>query len=179
MTTKEILVPDEVLITKIYLIREQKVMLDRDLAELYGVQTKRLKEQVKRNKDKFPEHFMFRLTEKEIDFMVSQNATPSKKHMGGAIPMVFTEHGILQLANVINNPVAIQMSIRIIELFINMRQMLLTHKDLLIEMEEVRKKLTSHDEKIDLVFQYLTQFLKRDEQGMERTLIGFKTEKEG
>jgi hypothetical protein len=75
MKEKEILIPDEVLLNKIYLIRGQKVMIDRDLAQLYGVETKRLKEQVKRNQDKFPEHFMFRLTEKEIDFMVSQNAT--------------------------------------------------------------------------------------------------------
>jgi len=110
-------------------------MLDRDLAELYDIETKRLKEQVKRNKSKFPENFMFRLSENEIDFVVSQNATPSKKHLGGAIPMVFTEHGILQLANVINNPIAIRVSIQIIELFIKMREMLLTHKDLLFEME--------------------------------------------
>jgi len=152
-------------------------MLDRDLAELYGIETKRLKEQVKRNKSKFPENFMFRLSENEIDFVVSQNATPSKKHLGGAIPMVFTEHGILQLANVINNPIAIRVSIQIIELFIKMREMLLTHKDLLFEMEEIRKKLTSNDERIDLVFDYLTLFITRDETEFERTKIGFKSEK--
>ncbi|MBK9590260.1 MAG: ORF6N domain-containing protein [Crocinitomicaceae bacterium] len=175
MKEKEILIPDEVLLNKIYLIRGQKVMIDRDLAQLYGVETKRLKEQVKRNQDKFPEHFMFRLTEKEIDFMVSQNATPSKQQLGGAIPMVFTEHGVLQLANVINNIVAIKISIRIIELFVKMREMILTHKDLLLEMEEIRKKMSVQDERIDLVFDYLTQFITKDANEMERRKIGFKS----
>lgn len=175
MEAKEILIPDEVLLNKIYLIRGQKVMIDRDLAQLYGVETKRLKEQVKRNQDKFPEHFMFRLTEKEIDFMVSQNATPSKQQLGGAIPMVFTEHGVLQLANVINNPVAIKISIRIIELFVKMREVILTHKDLLLEMEEIRKKMSVQDERIDLVFDYLTQFITKDATEMERRKIGFKS----
>ncbi|MBK6526142.1 MAG: ORF6N domain-containing protein [Crocinitomicaceae bacterium] len=150
-------------------------MIDRDLAQLYGVETKRLKEQVKRNQDKFPEHFMFRLTEKEIDFMVSQNATPSKQQLGGAIPMVFTEHGVLQLANVINNIVAIKISIRIIELFVKMREVILTHKDLLLEMEEIRKKMSVQDERIDLVFDYLTQFITTDATEMERRKIGFKS----
>ncbi|MBK6951525.1 MAG: ORF6N domain-containing protein [Crocinitomicaceae bacterium] len=175
MKEKEILIPDEVLLNKIYLIRGQKVMIDRDLAQLYGVETKRLKEQVKRNQDKFPEHFMFRLTEKEIDFMVSQNATPSKQQLGGAIPMVFTEHGVLQLANVINNIVAIKISIRIIELFVKMREVILTHKDLLLEMEEIRKKMSVQDERIDLVFDYLTQFITTDATEMERRKIGFKS----
>lgn len=175
MKAKEILIPDEVLLNKIYLIRGQKVMIDRDLAQLYGVETKRLKEQVKRNQDKFPEHFMFRLTEKEIDFMVSQNATPSKQQLGGAIPMVFTEHGVLQLANVINNTVAIKISIRIIELFVKMREVILTHKDLLLEMEEIRKKMSVQDERIDLVFDYLTQFITKDESEIERRKIGFKS----
>ena len=118
---------------------------------------------------------MFRLSESEIDFMVSQNATPSKKHLGGAIPMVFTEHGVLQLANVINNPLATKMSIRIIELFIKMREMILTHKDLLLELEEIRKKMVSQDERIDLVFDYLTQFITRNESEEKRPTVGFKT----
>ena len=87
-------VPDEVLINKIYLIRGKKVMLDRDLAELYEAKTIRLREQVSRNITRFPVHFMFRLTDKEADNMVSQNAIPSKKHLGGHLPFVFTEHGV-------------------------------------------------------------------------------------
>jgi hypothetical protein len=89
--------------------------------------------------------------------------------------MVFTEHGVLQLANVINNIVAIKISIRIIELFVKMREMILTHKDLLLEMEEIRKKMSVQDERIDLVFDYLTQFITKDANEMERRKIGFKS----
>ncbi len=86
-----IAIPDEVLMNKIYLIRGQKVMLDSDLAELFDVKAIRLREQVKRNTDKFPVHFMFRLTSEEVEIMVSQNAIPSKQHLGGSLPYVFTE----------------------------------------------------------------------------------------
>jgi hypothetical protein len=87
---KDSIIPNEVISNKIYFIRNQKVMLDRDLAELYDVKSIRLREQVKRNIDKFPEHFMFRLSETETDLMVSKNAIPSKKHLGGSLPYIFT-----------------------------------------------------------------------------------------
>src|SRR5690606_3192536 len=106
---------------------------------------------VKRNEERFPENFMFQLTEEETEIMVSQNAIPSKQHLGGALPYVFTEHGVLQLANVLRSGRAVQMSISIIEVFVKMREMLLTHKDLLLEMEEIRKKVTGQDEKIELI----------------------------
>ena len=86
-------------------------MLDRDLADMYGVKPFRLREQVKRNADRFPEHFMFQLTDEEVNTMVSQNAIPSLKHLGGSLPLVFSEHGILMLANVIKSKQAITMSI--------------------------------------------------------------------
>jgi hypothetical protein len=175
MADKEMPVPDELLLTKIYLIRDQKVMLDRDLAELYGVQTKVLKQAVKRNMNRFPVDFMFQLTDSESEILRSQIVT-SRLNWGGTrySPMAFTEHGVLMLSSVLNSERAITVNITIMRVFTRMREMLLTHKDLLIEMEEIRKKLATQDEKIDLVFQYLTQFLKRDEQGMERTMIGFK-----
>ncbi len=91
------IIPHEVLINKIYFLRNEKVMIDRDLAELYGVKAIRLREQVKRNLTKFPAHFMFHLTEKEVEVMVSQNAIPSKQHLGGALPFAFIEHGVLML----------------------------------------------------------------------------------
>ena len=105
MVKKEglVVVPDEVVMNKIYNIRNHKVMLDRDLAELYGVKSIRLREQVKRNITKFHEHFMFQLTEIEVEIMVSQNAIPSKSHLGGTLPFVFTEHGVLMLANVLKS----------------------------------------------------------------------------
>ena len=169
---EEINLPQEVIISKIYEIRGVKVMLDRDLAELYNVKAIRLREQVKRNPKKFPEHFMFQLTGKEVNDMVSQNAIPSKQHLGGALPYMFTEHGVLQLANVLKSERATQMSIKIIEVFVKMRDILLTHKDLLHEMEEIRKKIAGQDEKIKMIFDYLKQFI--DKKKKPRTRIGFK-----
>lgn len=99
----QIVVADEVVMNKIYYIRKQKVMLDRDLAELYSVTAIRLSEQVKRNKERFPKNFMFQLTEKEVESMVSQNTIPSKQHLGGSLPYAFTEHGLLMLANVLRS----------------------------------------------------------------------------
>ena len=164
--------PQEVVMSKIYEVRGEKVMLDRDLAELYDVKAIRLREQVKRNMDKFPTHFMFQLNEGEVNSMVSQNAIPSKQHLGGFLPYVFTEHGVLQLANVLKSGRATQMSIKIIGVFVKMRQMLLTHKDLLLEMEEIRKKVSGQDEKIELIFNYLKQFIK--DQETPQVQVGFK-----
>ena len=113
--TNAVIVPDEVVMNKIYMVRGQKVMLDRDLAKLYGVKAIRLREQVKRNKERFPKNFMMQLAEKEVEDMVSQNAIPSKQARGGALPYVFTEHGVLMLSNILKSEKAIQMSIRIIE----------------------------------------------------------------
>lgn len=96
-----IIIPNEIIENKIYFIRNNKVMLDRDLAILFDVKPYRLREQIARNPEKFPEHFMFRLSEAETEIMVSQNAIPSKQVLGGSLPYVFTEHGILQLSNVI------------------------------------------------------------------------------
>lgn len=166
------IVPQETIISKIYLVRDQRVMLDRDLAELYDVKPIRLREQVKRNLERFPENFMFQLTEEETENMVSHSAIPSKQHLGGALPYVFTEHGVLQLANVLRSGRAVQMSINIIEVFVKMREMLLTHKDLLLQMEEIRKRVTGQDEKIELIFQYLKQFMREEER--PRTTIGYK-----
>jgi hypothetical protein len=173
---EESIIPNEVITNKIYLIRGQKVMLDRDLAELYDVKNIRLREQVKRNTDKFPEHFMFRLTEIETDFMVSQNAIPSKKHLGGSLPYVFTEHGILQLANVLTGVRATQMSIRIIEVFVQMRQALTDNLSLKLDIEDIKKKLTNHSKNIELVFSYLDELIEKKDNEKPRTKIGYKKE---
>jgi hypothetical protein len=105
---KSFRVADEEIVSKIYLVRGQKIMLDRDLAELYGVETRRLNEQVKRNHYRFPQNFMFKLTEEEAEMMVSQNAIPSKQVLGGSLPNAFTEHGVLMLANVLKSHNAIE-----------------------------------------------------------------------
>lgn len=170
---------DEVIINKIYLIRDKKVMLDRDLAELYGVETRRLKEQVKRNRSRFPENFMFVLSKEELESWRKQFGSTNKEIMGLRIPpYVFTEHGILMLANVIKSERAIKVSIRIIEIFIRLREMLLTYKDIMHKLEEIERKYTDHDQKIMLIFEYLKQLESIKQQELEqkkRKRIGFRT----
>ncbi len=147
-------------------------MLDRDLAKLFNVKNIRLREQVKRNQEKFPIHFMFRLTDEEFHYMVSQNAIPSKQHLGGSLPLVFTEHGILQLSNVIKGEIATKMSIRIIEIFIKMRKSLNDNLQLKLEIETIKKKLGNHSKNIELVFNYLDELIEKKEK--PRVKIGYK-----
>lgn len=165
---KSIVVADEVVINKIYYVRKQKVMLDRDLADLYGVAPIRLREQVKRNIKRFPENFMFQLTKGEVETMVSQNAIPSKQQLGGSLPYVFTEHGVLMLASVLKSEKAMQVSIRVIEIFVKMREMLSAHSDILLQLEKTEHKLNQHDKDIQLIFDYMKQLL--NDPG-ERTVI--------
>jgi len=162
---------------KIYIIRNHKVMLDRDLAELYGVKSIRLREQVKRNITKFPEHFMFQLIEIEVEIMVSQNAIPSKSHLGGTLPFVFTEHGILMLANVLKSDRAVLVSIRIIELFVKLREMLLANTELKYEIEKIKRKLDNQDKNMEIVFRYLDELLDKKENPKPRVKIGYKLPK--
>ncbi len=169
---KYLSIVDELIVNKIYYIRKQKVMLDKHLAELYGVQAIRLREQVKRNEDRFPANFMFRLTAKEVEAMVSQNAIPSKQQLGGYLPYVFTEHGVLMLASILKSKQALEVSIRVIEIFVKMREMLATNKDILLKMQKVEKKLTAHDADIQLIFEALKRLLNPPPAPRKR--IGFK-----
>lgn len=153
------IIPEEVLLNKIYYLRKEKIMLDRDLAALYGVKAIRLREQVKRNLTKFPAHFMFQLTELEVEIMVSQNAIPSKQNLGGTLPYAFTEHGVLMLANVLKSERAVQISIKIIELFVKLREMLVSHTELKYEIERIKKKIDNHDKNIEIVFRYFDELL--------------------
>ena len=114
----------------------------------------------------------FQLTDEETEIMVSQNAIPSRKHLGGSLPYGFTEHGVLMLANVLKSERAMQMSIRIIEVFIKMREILLTHKDILLQLEKIETKLSVHDEDIQLIFKYLKQLLNPPQKPRQK--IGFK-----
>lgn len=140
---------------KIYTIRNTQVMLDKDLAELYGVKPIRLREQVKRNKERFPNDFMFVLSENEVDFMVSQFAIPSKQHLGGAMPMVFTEQGVSMLASVLKSEQAIRTSIQIIRAFVAMRHFLTQNAGVFQRLENVEQKLLSHDKKFSQIFKAL------------------------
>jgi regulator of replication initiation timing len=180
MAKKEssLVVPDEVVMNKIYVIRNQKVMLDKDLAILFQVETKVLKQSVKRNMDIFPDHFMFELTEQEFELLRSQFVT-SKEGRGGTryLPMVFTEHGVLQLSNVIRSGIAKQMSIRIIEVFVKMRQMLTDNTELRLDIEKIKKKLDNQDKSMEIVFRYLDELLEKKENQKPRTKIGYKLPK--
>ncbi len=169
-----IIIPNEIIQDKIYFIRNTKVMLDRDLAELFEIKPFRLREQVKRNINKFPQHFMFRLNEIEVELMVSQNAIPSKQVLGGSLPYVFTEHGVLQLANVVKSEKATQMSIKIIEIFVSMREFLTNNLSVKLEIEEIKKKLINHDKNIELVFNYLDEMMEKQDNKVERNKIGYK-----
>jgi ORF6N domain len=170
----QIIIPNEIITNKIYFIRGQKIMLDRDLAELFIVKPYRLRETVSRNIDKFPEHFMFRLNEIEVEMMIAENAIISKQALGGSLPYVFTEHGVLQLANVLKSERATQMSIKIIEVFVSLRDFLTDNLNLKLEVDMIKKKLINHDKNIELVFSYLDELIDKKENAIERTKIGYK-----
>jgi tetrahydromethanopterin S-methyltransferase subunit G len=149
-------------------------MPDRDLAILFGVKPYRLREQIARNPDKFPKHFMFRLNEVETEILVSQNAIPSKQALGGSLPYVFTEHGILQLSNVVKSEKATQMSIKIIEIFVSMREFLINNLNSKIDIEEIKRRLDNNDKNVELLFSYLDELIDKQDNKIERTKIGFK-----
>jgi len=154
----DLMLIDEVIINKIYSIRAKKVMLDRDLAELYGVETKLLKRAVRRNINRFPDDFMFELTQQELADWRYQFGTSNSDKMGLRIlPFAFTEQGVAMLSSVLNSERAIAVNIQIIRVFTKMRELLETHKDVLQKLEELEKKNIEQDEKILLIFEYLKQ----------------------
>ena len=163
-------ITDDIILHKIHFIRGQKVMLDDDLSDPYRVETKRLNEQVKRNADRFPKDFMFQLSAKEFKILKSQNATSS---WGGKrkLPYAFTEHGILMLSGVLNSRIAVRVNIRIIRIFIKMREMMLTHKDILLKLEILENNVTNHTKDIQLIFRYVKQLL--NPPNPPRRKIGF------
>ena len=176
---KGIAIPDEVVMSKIYLIRNKKVMLDMDLAELYEVETKQLKRAVRRNISRFPEDFMFELSDTEFTDLRSQSGTSS---WGGVryAPMSFTEQGVAMLSSVLNSERAISVNIKIIRIFTKMRELLSTHKEILQKLEQLEKKDVEQDEKLMLIFEYLKQLEKSKQDELEyknREPVGFKQNK--
>lgn len=164
-------VTDEAIVNRIYVIREQKVMLDEDLAELYQVPTGRLNEQVKRNIDRFPADFMFQLTEEEFKNLKSQNATSS---WGGRrkLPSAFTEHGVLMLSSVLNSSIAIGVNIQIMRIYTKMRELLLTHKDILLKLEQLERQVVQNSEDIQMIFAALKELLNPPTEPRPR--VGFR-----
>ncbi len=151
------IVPVERVERTILLIRSQKVILDSDLSKLYGVTTKRLNQQVKRNSDRFPEDFMFQLTTKEKAEVVANCNHLSQLRFSPALPHAFTEHGAIMAASVLNTPRAIEASIFVVRAFVRLRQMLVTHKDLALKLSELERKIEKHDESIQAIFEAIRQ----------------------
>jgi len=165
MTT---LIPIELIASKIYFIRNMKVMLDRDLAELYEVETKALKQAVRRNIDRFPADFMFELTKDEYQSLRSQIVTLKRGQHSKYAPFAFTEHGVLMLSSVLNSERAIQVNIQIVRTFTKLREMLSTHKDFKRKIESMEKK---YDEQFQIVFEAIKQLLSEEDKPKKK--IGY------
>ncbi|MCX5905295.1 MAG: ORF6N domain-containing protein [Proteobacteria bacterium] len=163
--------PSELIASKIYIIRRLKVMLDRDLAQLYGVETKQLKRAVKRNLDRFPADFMFELNTDEYDALRCQTGTLKRGAHSKYPPFAFTEQGVAMLSSVLNSKRAIQVNIQIMRVFTRFRQILLSNKDLRRELEELQRVT---DDWFRVVFETLDQLLSHEER--PRRKIGFKVE---
>ncbi|MCF8373220.1 MAG: ORF6N domain-containing protein [Bacteroidales bacterium] len=169
--------PDEIIIDKIYLIRNRKVMIDRDLAELYGVETRTLNQAVRRNLNRFPDDFMFQMTQEEFNNWKSQIVISNSVRMGlRKPPLVFTEQGVAMLSSVLNSDTAIDVNIQIIRVFTRMREMLLSHKDILLKLEQMEQQVSKNSEEIQMIFNALKQLLNPPQEPRKR--IGFRAEEE-
>ena len=168
----------------IHTLRGEKVILDADLARIYGVTTKRLNEQVKRNARRFPSDFAFRLSKAELEHLAgqiersdqsdnrSQIATGSQKHRDPRfLPYAFTEHGALMAANVLNSPQAVEMSVLVVRAFVRMRHLLAAHKELTGKLSDLERKIGTHDEQIQAIFEAIRQLMTPPEP--KRRKIGF------
>lgn len=175
------LVAEQKILNRIHVIRGQKVMLDRDLAEMYGVETRRLNEQVKRNSKRFPKDFMFTLNQKEFDNLMSQFATSSLSGWGGTrkLPNAFTEQGVAMLSSILNSDTAIEVNIRIIRVFTRLREYALTHKDILLQLAQLEKEVKGNTRDIDNIFAVLKELIEKQSAPARRNPIGFKNYGEG
>ncbi len=169
----KLILSEEQISNSIYYIRNQKVMLDRDLATLYGIETRVLKQAVRRNISRFPEDFMFELSKEEFQNLTSQIVISS---WGGnrKPPFAFTEHGILMLSSVLNSEKAIQTNIQIMRIFTKVRQMLLDTTEMKLDIVQIQKKLENQGKNIELVFSYLDELTEKKEDQKPRTKIGYK-----
>ena len=157
----------------IHWIRGEKVILDRDLAVLYGVETRALKQAVKRNPERFPEDFMFELVENEVNILVSQTVIPSRSHFGGAIPMAFTEQGVAMLSSVLRSARAIEVNIAIMRTFVQLRRLMDSNRELAQRIEALEKK---YDEQFSVVFEAIKKLVAKDAATPPQRRIGFGVE---
>ncbi len=176
MARKELqtLVMEQKILNRIYVIRGDKVMLDKDLAELYNVETRVLNQSVKRNARRFPKDFMFQLTEKELKNLISQNVISS---WGGTrkMPYGFTEQGVAMLSSILNSDVAIEVNIRIIRVFTKLRQYALTHKDILLQLAKLEKEVKGNSKDIENIFMVIKELIEKQQKPLPpKNKIGFK-----
>ena len=173
MRSDNLIISEKTITDKIYIIRNQKIMLDRDLAELYGVETRVLNQAVKRNIGRFPDDFMFEVSKIEFENLISQIVTSS---WGGTrkLPSAFTEHGVMMLSSILKSDKAIQTNIQIMRTFTKVKQMLLDTSEMKINIVEIQKKLENHDKNIELVFSYLEELNEKKEDEKPRVKIGYK-----
>lgn len=174
---KAIIIVDEVVMNKIYIIRGQKVMLDSDLAELYQIETKYLKRQVKRNIERFPEDFMIKLTAKEAEFSRCQIGTLKQGENIKYLPYAFTKQGVAMLSSVLRSAKAIHVNIQIIRVFTRIRQMLMDNTDIRLAIEKLEKKTDNNTKNIEVVFQYIDELIDKKEIVKPREKIGYKLPK--
>jgi hypothetical protein len=167
--TALLVIPAERIEKAILSLRGQKVMLDRDLAELYGVRAIALRQQVKRNRERFPEDFMFQLTPEEAEALVSQNVIPSLRSLGGSLPYAFTQEGVAMLSSVLRSQRAVEVNIAIMRAFVRLRELLASHKDLARKLGELEKKF---DEQFQVVFEAIRHLMASDPPEPKRR-IGF------
>jgi hypothetical protein len=170
--TNQLALPDEIITSKIYLVRDKKVMLDEDLAELYGVSTGNLNKAVKRNLSRFPVDFMFQLTKEEFDILLFQIGISS---WGGrrTPPYAFTEQGVAMLSGVLNSERAITVNIQIMRVFTKVREILMDNLSVRLEIEEIKKKLVNQDKNIELVFSYLDEMIGKHDPYKQVKVKGF------
>ena len=172
---KALIVPDEIVMNQIYFIRNQKVMLDKELAELYQVTTGVLNQAVQRNIKRFPSDFMFQLTDQEWSNLKSQIVTSS---WGGrrSLPYAFTEQGVAMLSGILNSDRAITVNIQIMRIFIRIRQMFIDNTELRLEVEKIKGKLDNQDKNMEIVFRYLDELIEVKNNPKPRKRIGFKSD---
>jgi len=170
------LIPVEIIERKIRVVRGHKVMLSMHLAELYGVETRALNQAVKRNIHRFPDDFMFQISESEAEQLVSQNVIPHKKLFGGSSPYAFTEQGVAMLSSILNSEQAIKINIAIMRAFVKLRELLSTNKELAHKLEQLEQKIEKHDEGIKAIFNAIRQLMTPPEP--KKRKIGFKRDKD-
>ena len=166
---KKAVVVEETIVKKIIFLRDEKIMLDVHLAELYGVETRVLKQAVRRNRSNFPDDFMFELTEEEVETVVSQNVIPHKKYLGGSTAFGFTETGVAMLSSVLKSPSAREMNIAIMRTFIALRKVASNYKEIMQIISEMRNE---YDTNFTQIFKALEQLINPPQEPRKR--IGFK-----